>query len=284
MIKITSDSTCDLSQELIQSLDITLLPLHIVVENDDYRDGVNITPLDIVNFVEKEKKRCQTAAVNTFEYQEFFAPLAKEHEAVIHFNIGAHFSSCHQNAKLAAEEFDNVYVIDSQNLSTGQGSLVYEAALMAKEGRPAQEILEKIEAMVPCIDTSFVIDKLDYLHKGGRCSGLEAFGARLLQIKPCIEVLDGKMIVGKKYRGSIERSLEQYVHDRLAGRTDIDYSRLFITHCMCSDQVLQKVKEAITTYAQFEEVIVTTAGCTVTTHCGPNTLGIIYRRVGKKQL
>lgn len=284
MIKITSDSTCDLSPELLSRLDITLLPLHIVVDGNDYRDGVNITPLDIVNFVEHANKRCQTAAVNTFEYQEFFAPFAKECDAVIHFNIGAHFSSCCQNAKIAAEEFGNVYVVDSQNLSTGQGSLVYEAALMAKEGRSVQEILDRIAAMIPCVDTSFVIDKLDYLHKGGRCSGLEAFGARLLQIKPCIEVIDGKMIVGKKYRGSFERSLEQYVKDRLAGKEDIDYSRIFITHCMCSDQIIKKVKETVKAYADFQEVIVTTAGCTVTTHCGPNTLGIIYRRIDKKQL
>ena len=179
MIKITSDSTCDLSPELLSSLDITLLPLHIVVDNESYRDGVDITPLGVVNFVENEKKRCQTAAVNTFEYQEFFSQFAPHYEAVIHVNIGSQFSSCHQNAKLAAEEFDNVYVVDSQNLSTGQGHVVYEAALLAENGHSAPEIVEKLEDMIPRIDASFVIDKLDYLHKGGRCSGLEAFGARL---------------------------------------------------------------------------------------------------------
>ncbi|HKM18145.1 MAG: DegV family protein [Firmicutes bacterium] len=284
MIKITSDSTCDLSPELLSSLDITLLPLHIVVDGDDYRDSVDITPEDIVNFVEKEKKRCQTTAVNTFEYQEFFSQFAPNYEAVIHFNIGSQFSSCHQNAKLAAADFDNVYVVNSQNLSTGQGHVVLEAAYMAKEGISAQEIVEKLDMLIPCVDASFVIDKLDYLHKGGRCSGLEAFGARLLQIKPCIEVIDGKMVVGKKYRGSLERSLEQYVKDRLVEKDNIDYSRIFITHCMCSEQMVEKVRDAVNAYANFEEILITTAGCTITTHCGPNTLGILCKRTEKKQL
>ena len=131
-------------------------------------------------------------------------------------------------------------MIDSQNLSTGHGHVVYEAALMASQGLSAAEICSRLEELIPKVDASFVISKLDYLYKGGRCSGLEAFGARLLQIKPCIEVVDGKMVVGKKYRGSFERSLELYVKDRLVGKDDIDYSRLFITHCMCSDQVIQK--------------------------------------------
>ena len=211
MIKITADSTCDLSGQILERMNIDLLPLHIVVGDEEYRDGVNITPLSIVNLVENENKTCKTAAVNAFEYQEFFAGLAPDYEAVIHINIGSQFSSCHQNAKIAAQNFDNVYVIDSQNLSTGHGHVVYEAALMASQGLSAAEICSRLEELIPKVDASFVISKLDYLYKGGRCSGLEAFGARLLQIKPCIEVVDGKMVVGKKYRGSFERSLELYV-------------------------------------------------------------------------
>lgn len=284
MIKITADSTCDLSGQILERMNIDLLPLHIVVGDEEYRDGVNITPLGIVNLVENENKTCKTAAVNAFEYQEFFAGLAPDYEAVIHINIGSQFSSCHQNAKIAAQNFDNVYVIDSQNLSTGHGHVVYEAALMASQGLSAAEICSRLEELIPKVDASFVISKLDYLYKGGRCSGLEAFGARLLQIKPCIEVVDGKMVVGKKYRGSFERSLELYVKDRLAGKDEIDYSRLFITHCMCSDQVIQKVKETVVKYANFDEIIVTEAGCTITSHCGPDTLGILYKRKSRKQL
>lgn len=284
MIKITADSTCDLSAEILERFGIEIVPLHVVVDTDDYRDGVDITPIGIVNRVENEGQICKTAAVNAFEYQEFFSKLASKYDAVIHINLGSQFSSCYQNANIAAQEFDNVYVIDSQNLSTGHGHVVYEAALMAEQGLSAPEICSKLEELIPRVDASFVISKLDYLYKGGRCSGLEAFGARLLKIKPCIEVVDGKMVVGKKYRGSFERSLELYVKDRLADKDEIDYSRVFITHCLCSEQIIQKVKDTVKTYADFEEIIVTEAGSTITCHCGPDTLGILYLRKGRKQL
>ncbi|HHT35843.1 MAG TPA: DegV family protein [Firmicutes bacterium] len=284
MIKITADSTCDLSAEILERFGIEIVPLHVVVDTEDYRDGVDITPIGIVNRVENEGQICKTAAVNAFEYQEFFSKLASKYDAVIHINLGSQFSSCYQNANIAAQEFDNVYVIDSQNLSTGHGHVVYEAALMAEQGLSAPEICSKLEELIPRVDASFVISKLDYLYKGGRCSGLEAFGARLLKIKPCIEVVDGEMVVGKKYRGSFERSLELYVKDRLADKDEIDYSRVFITHCLCSEQIIQKVKDTVKTYADFEEIIVTEAGSTITCHCGPDTLGILYLRKGRKQL
>ncbi|NLY10882.1 MAG: DegV family protein [Firmicutes bacterium] len=283
MIKITADSTCDLSQAILETFNIDLVPLHIAVNGNDYRDGVDISPSDIVNFVENENKICQTAAVNAFEYQRLFSKLASEFEAVIHINIGSQFSSCHQNAKIAAQSFNNVYVVDSQNLSTGHGHVVYEAALLTKQGLAAPEICQRLEELIPKVDASFVIDELEYLRKGGRCSGLEAFGAKLLRINPCIEVLEGRMVVGKKYRGSFERSLKLYIKDRLTDKDNIDYSRIFITHCMCSDEIIELVKNEIASYANFEEVIVTEAGCTITSHCGPNTLGILYKLKDKKQ-
>lgn len=279
MIKITADSTCDLSPELIEEMHITLVPIHIIVDDRTYNDGVDITPEDIFRFVEEEGRQCKTAAVNVYEYVSIFEELSPKHEAVIHISLGSGFSSTHQNARIAAQQFDNVYVIDSQNLSTGSGHLVYDAALMAKEGRSAEEICRKLEQMVPKIEASFVIDKLDYLHKGGRCSGLEALGAKLLQIKPCIEVIDGRMDVGKKYRGNLGRCLEHYVRDRLKGRTDIDYSRLFITYSSCPEDILNRVKSVVQELSQFEEIIVTKAGCTVTSHCGPNTLGILFKKI-----
>jgi len=287
MIKIMADSTCDLSPQMLEAYDITLVPLHIMVDGgEDYTDGVNITPLQVVNYVENENRLCKTAAVNVFEYQELFDQYASKYDAVIHISLGSQFSSCYQNAKLAATNFSNVYVIDSQNLSTGQGHIVYAAVKMAKQGLSAPEICAQLQELVPKVDASFVIDSLEYLHKGGRCSGLEAFGARLLSIKPCIEVVNGKMIVGKKYRGSFERCLEQYVKERLANNDDIDYSTIFITHSPLSDseRVVEKVREIIQTYANFEEIIVTNAGCTITCHCGPNTLGILYLRKSPKQL
>lgn len=278
MIKITADSTCDLSPALIDQLNISLMPLHVLIDDEDFRDGVDITPKEIFKYVGEQNKTCTTAAVNTFEYENFFAGLSPKYDAVIHICLGSDFSSSYQNAKLAAENFDNVYVVDSSNLSTGSGHIVYDAALLAEDGIEPEEICKQLENVIPKVDASFVIDKMDYLRKGGRCSSIEALGATLLKIKPSIEVVDGKMHVGKKYRGNFERCLENYVKDRLENNDNIDYSRLFITHSHCAPETVAKVKEAVARFANFEEIIETTAGCTVSSHCGPNTLGILYKR------
>jgi len=282
MIKITADSTCDLSPSFLESNNITLVPLYVLLGERSYRDGVDIMPDEIFTYVEKNKALAKTAAVNVHDYAKIFAELSPQYEAVIHISLGSAFSSSHQNAKLAAQEFPNVYVIDSGNLSSGSGHLVYEAAQMAAQKLEPQEICQKLEELVPKIDASFVIDRLDYLHKGGRCSGLEAFGANLLRIKPCIEVIDGKMTVGKKYRGSFENCLKKYVKDRLTSQIDIDYSRIFITHTVRSPEIVAMVRELIQEYADFAEIIETDAGCTISSHCGPNTLGILYKRKSKK--
>ena len=282
MVKVTADSTCDLSPQIINDLDITLMPLHILVDGEEFSDGVDITPEDIFKYVDEQGKTCKTAAVNVYEYKSLFEEMLSKYEAVIHVSLGSEFSSCYQNACLAAQDLKNVYVIDSRNLSTGSGHLVYEAAITARNGLDPEEICKNLEELVPRIDASFVIDRLDYLHKGGRCSGLEAIGAKFLKIKPCIEVVEGKMIVGKKYRGSFERCLQNYIKDKLLDKEDIDYSRIFITHPMCSKQTIEKVKETISQYAQFDEIIETKAGCTISTHCGPNTLGILFKRKNNK--
>ncbi|WP_342468488.1 DegV family protein [Ureibacillus sp. FSL K6-3587] len=282
MIKITADSTCDLSPQIIEQFDISLMPLHVLIDDEDFRDGIDIEPKDIFRYVGQEGKSCKTAAVNTFEYENFFKEFSQNYDAVIHISLGSGFSSCCQNAKMAAQQFDNVYVVDSQNLSTGSGHIVYEAALMAQEGVQPEVIVKHLEEVAPKVDASFVIDTMEYLRKGGRCSGIEAFGATLLRIKPSIEVVDGKMIVGKKYRGNFDRCIVNYVKDRLENNNDIDYSRVFITHSYCSPETVQKVREAVETYANFEQIIETTAGCTISSHCGPNTLGILYKRKSKK--
>ncbi|MCL2747921.1 MAG: DegV family protein [Oscillospiraceae bacterium] len=281
MIKITADSVCDLTPAILEELDITLVPLYIHAGDQVFRDGVDITPEEVFRFAETHGKLCRTGALNSEEYKDFFAPLASRYESVIHINIGQHFSICHQNACVAAREFTNVYVLDSQNLSSGSGHLVYDAALMARDGVGAQEICRRIQEEAPLVDASFVIDRLDYLYKGGRCSGLEAIGARLLSIKPCIEVADGKMRVGKKYRGSFELCLERYVEDRLRLREgdSIDKSRLFITHPACSPETVARVREVVAKLATFEEIIETRAGCTISSHCGPKTLGVLFKRL-----
>lgn len=278
MIKITADSTCDLSPQILSALDIEVFPLHVLVDEQDYLDGVDITPEDIFKYVSEQGKTCKTSAVNTFEYTNLFTKLAPKYEAIIHICLGSDFSSCYQNAQIASQDFDNVYVVNSANLSTGSGHIVYEAVLMAKEGVAPQEICERLEMLIPKIEASFVIDKMDYLRKGGRCSGIEALGATLLKIKPSIEVKDGQMKVGKKYRGSFERCLESYVKDRLENNSNIDTSRLFITHSYCSTETIALVKELVHRYAAFDEIIETNAGCTISSHCGPNTLGILYKR------
>lgn len=282
MIKITADRTCDLSPEILKDMDITTVPLYVLIGDEVYQDGEDITPAEIFQYV-SEGKTCQTTAVNIYEYESLFAKFSPKYEAVIHISLGSDFSSSCQNAVLAAQNFPNVYVVDSCNLSTGSGHLVYEAALMAREGLPAQEICRRLGELIPKVDASFVIDRVDYLHRGGRCSGIEALGAALLRIKPSIEVIDGKMKVGKKYRGSLERCLEHYVKDKLSNIQDLDESRVFITHSMCSEQTVAKVKEAVRRYANFEEIIETKAGCVISSHCGPNTLGILFKRKNKKK-
>ena len=277
MIKITADSTCDLSQQILDEFNISLVPLHVLVDEVDYLDGINIQPTDIFEYIGKQNKSCSTAAINVFEYEQFFKPLAEANDAVIHINLSQHLSSCYQNAKIAAQSFDNVYIIDSLNLSTGSGHVVYEAALLAQQGLTAEEIVARVEGNKTKVRASFVIDKMDYLKKGGRCTSLEAFGATLLKIKPSIDVTDGKMNVGKKYRGSFESALEKYVKDQLANIDQIDQSYIFLTHSHCSPETVAHVRGLLEQYGNFGKILETTAGCTISTHCGPNTLGILYK-------
>lgn len=277
-IKITADSTCDLSPELVEKYGIEILPLYIIKDGESYRDMKDIVPQDIFDHVNAGGTITTTAAINTEEYTEYFKPLSEQYDAVIHINISAGFSSCNQNANIAAEEFDNVYIVDSRNLSTGSGHVVIEAAIMAQNGASPEEIVEAMKTLVDRVEASFVVDKLDYLRKGGRCSALAALGANILSLRPCIEVKDGKMGVGKKYRGKFDACIEKYVNERLEGRTDIVTDRIFITHTPCDKKIVDMVRKTIKKHMQFTEIIETTAGCTVSSHCGPNTLGILFIR------
>jgi DegV family protein with EDD domain len=276
MIKITADSTCDLSQELIEKYNIAISPLHVLVDEEDYLDGVTITPKDLFQFVEQENKTCSTAAINTYEYEEFFKQFSDSHDAIIHINLGMGFSSCFQNANLAAQNFSNVFIVDSANLTTGSGLLVLKACELAADGLTAEEIVNELKALAPKVSGSFVIDKMDYLKRGGRCSSVEAFGATLLKIKPSIEVKNGKMEVGKKYRGSFKGALEKYTKDRFENIEKIDPKRIIITYPDVDLELVSHIKEVVASYNYFEEILVTTAGCTISSHCGPHTLGLLY--------
>ena len=275
-IKITSDSTCDLSAEQLQQHNIQLLPLCISMGDKLLRDGVEITPDDIYAHVDAGGDICTTSALNFTDYSDCFTPLSQEYDAVIHINISAEFSSCYQNAVLASQEFDNVYVVDSRNLSTGHGHVVLRAAELAESGMDVKDIVAELNNFTAKVDASFILSRLDYMKKGGRCSSVVALGANLLHLRPCIEVVNGKMQVGKKYRGSFEKCVDQYIRDQLAHPENLDLSRIFITHSCVADSALETARRAVEDCASFQEILVTRAGCTVSSHCGPGTLGILF--------
>ena len=278
MIKITTDSTCDLPVELLEQHHISVIPLGIVKGDRLFHDGVDIRTADIAAHVDAGGDITTTNAVNIADYEALFRREMKQHEAVIHINIGMGFSSCYQNAKLAAEEVPEVYVVDSANLTVGHGFLVLAAAQAAEEGRSVTEILGMLEEMTGRVETSFVLDRLDYMKKGGRCSAVTLLGANLLKLHPCVEVIDGKMSVTKKYRGSIEKVVGDYVRDRLEGRTDIDTSMVFLVDSCADDHLASIAREALQRDGRFGKIVEAKAGCTIFCHCGPGTLGIIFLR------
>ena len=277
-IKILSDSTCDLSPELVAANNIAIVPLTVVKGDEQFKDGISITASDVFAHVAAGGALCSTAANSIGEYEDVFAEYAPHYDGVIHINISSEFSSCYQNACLAAEDFPNVRVIDSRNLSTGQGLVVLKACELAKTATDLDALAEELRAFTTKVESSFLVDKLDYLVKGGRCSSAAALGANLLNLKPCIEVRDGKMSVVKKYRGKYDKCLATYIKERLADREDVDNGTLFITQTVVSDDCYAAVKAAVAEHGHFDNVYETFAGCTVSCHCGPGTLGILFVR------
>ena len=277
-IKIISDSTCDLSQELLTQHNITLMPLTIVKDGKEYKDNVTLTPAEIFAHVAAGGSLCTTAAINMTEYAELFGKYTKDYDGVLHINISSEFSSCYQNASLAADEFDNVRVVDSRNLSTGHGLVVLKAVELAKTCTNLDELKAQLDEFTSKVEASFLLSRLDYMVKGGRCSAVAALGANLLNLKPCIEVKNGKMSVVKKYRGNFDKCLASYVKDRLSNRDDLDKGTLFVTRTPVSDECLAAVKNAVAEYGDFENTYWTEAGCTVSCHCGPGCLGVLFVR------
>ena len=277
-IKITTDSTCDLPKALLDAHNITLTPLTVIKSDEAFKDGVTITPAEIFAHVAAGGALCSTSACSVGDYIDHFESFQGTCDGIVHISLGSGFSASYQNACLAAQEFDNVCVIDSMNLSTGQGHVVLKACELAKTAQSLDALKAELEAFVPKVEASFLVDKLDYLVKGGRCSSAAALGANLLNLKPCIEVREGKMSVVKKYRGNYAKCLATYVRERLSDRDDLDRTNLFLTYTEVSQECYTAVKDAVATYGNFENVYDSVAGCTISCHCGPGTLGILMVR------
>lgn len=275
-IRITSDSTCDLNH-LIKERDIGVMALQVNLGDNAYRDGVDITPEDIFKFVEETKVLPKTAAPSIGEYEEFFKKELEGYDGLVHFNISSKSSGSHNFAKQAAESFgDKVRVIDSKALSSGQGLLVLKGADLRDEGKSAEEIEKGILALRDRVNTSFVPDSLDYLHKGGRVSGMVKTVASMFKIHPLIYMEDGQLIPGKKYKGKMSFLIKQYVEDLKAQYPDYDKSRCFVTHSSADKELVDAAKEKVKELFEFEEIIETVAGSIITSHCGRGTLGVLF--------
>ena len=275
---IASDSTSDLSAELVSRYDVKILPLTVNLGGKLYADGLEIDPDTIYAHYEKTGELPKTSAINIADFEAFFGEQTKDGASIVFFTISSTMSATYNNARLAAEEFENVYVVDTKNLSTGGGLLVIAAAEMAQAGKDATEIAKACEDMTSRVDASFVIDNLEFLRKGGRCSALAAFGANLLNLKPCIVVKNGSMGAAKKYRGRFEMALKQYIADRIGDASDIETERIFVTHAGCDENIVNACVEQVKEMGVFGEVLITRAGCTVSSHCGRNTLGVLFVR------
>ncbi|WP_455492749.1 DegV family protein [Eubacterium sp.] len=278
-IAITTDSTCDLPQELIEENEITVIPLTILLGDSVYRDGVDIKPDDIYAYVDKTGVLPKTSAVTPAEYYEVFKKLVDEGKKVVHIGFSSGLSSSFQNAIVASSEFDDVYCVDSKTLCTAQGLLVLKACDFRAKGLDAKKIADKVTKLVPKVSATFVLDGLEYLHKGGRCSAVARFGANVLGIKPSIAVDNqtGKLEVAKKYRGKIDIVYKQYITDRMNEIKRIEPDRVVIAESGgVSPKVLAFAKGVIEGKDKFNQVIVADAGCTISSHCGPKTFAIFY--------
>ncbi|MBR2614603.1 MAG: DegV family protein [Clostridia bacterium] len=273
-IALSTETTADLTPELRKEFGVTILPFKVVLKDTTYNDG-DITTEEIFKFVDKTGILPKTTAINQFEYQEYFENLKKDYDAVIHIALSSGLSSSCQNAILASQEVENVFVVDSLALSTGIALQVIYARKLIDEGLDAKEIYEKLIARRENAQVSFVVERLDYLHKGGRCSSLALLGANILKIRPRIVMKDGKLSSDKKYRGKMEAVVEKYCTDTLAEFSNIDKTIAFITYTTATDEMVNAAVSALKN-AGFERVEIARAGCTIASHCGANTLGILY--------
>ncbi len=281
--QLSADSTCDLSPELIRAYGVIITPLYVNLGDKTYRDGVDISPEDIYAYVDKTGKLPTTAACTTEDYQKIFRQAREQGLEALHINISHHMSCSYQNAMIAREGFiaregiPGVEVVDSLNLSSATGHAVLEAAMLGEQGMGAKETAAYLNTLTPRVRASFIIERLDYLYKGGRCTSLQMLGANLLSLKPSILVKDGQMGVGEKFRGTLSKVLDKYVEQQLTGRNDLVLDRIFITHTGCTPETVQQVAEKIRSLQPFQHITETRAGSVITSHCGQNTLGILYK-------
>lgn len=285
MVIISSDSTCDLGV-LFKERNVPTLPLAVVLGNDSYEDGITVTPDKIYEFVAKNGILPKTAARGVEEHREFFAGLKKNaDDSIVHFCISGDISATYHNASEAAKDFENVYVVDGRSLSSGTGLLVLYACDLRDSGKyTAKEIFDKCVARVPFVQASFFVDTMEYLYKGGRCSGLASFFATALKLKPSLLLKDGKIVVGKKYRGSATAIVEKYVDNIFDMYTTPDTKRIFITHTSADPEVVELTRAAIAKHYKFDEIIETIASSTITSHCGKGTLGILFLNDGAHEI
>lgn len=279
MVKIISDSTCDLSKELIEKYDIEIVPLHILLGEEEYEDGKSITPDEIYKWSDEHKTTPKTSAAGITQVIDAYKPYLEEGRDIVSFSISSEMSTTNNVMRMAAQELDaeeRVYVIDSANLSTGIGLLVIEAAIMAQEGKNGAEIVARIEELKPLVRASFVVDTLTYLYRGGRCSGLAAMAGSMLKLHPKIVVENGKMKPEEKFRGKIAKVIMDYVKSMEPDLKTAKKDRVFITHSGCDEAVIDEVKSYLEGMNHFDEVLVTRAGCVISSHCGPGTLGVLF--------
>ena len=275
-VMITADSTCDLSPELLERFHIKTIPLTIQLGDESFLDGQDFSPDKMYKRYHQDGTLPKTAACSIQQFMDFFSQFTAAGYEVVHLDISSELSCSYANARLAAQELEGVYPVDSQMLSTGVGLLAIEAAECRDRGMSAEEIARHLDELKDKVDTSFVLDTLEFMWKGGRCSAVASLGANLLKLKPALEMKEGKLGVYKKYRGSITAVYQQYIRERLAGK-NVRPGHVFITESGEIDEATIAGLEALVReLIPVKEIHHTTAGCTVSSHCGPKTLGVLF--------
>lgn len=274
-VKITADSACDMPKYLVEKHNISIIPFSIIMGDEEYKDGVSVTPEQLIDYAKNNKELPKTSAINQMEYDEFFKQFLDGDTEIVHFSLSSGISVTCTNAQNAAKEVGNTYVVDGKSLSSGTALLILKACEMAEDGKSAKEIYDAMQALVEKVQASFVVEKVDFLRKGGRCSMLAALGANLLKIKPTLILKNGKIISDKKFIGKQEEVIKKYVAYILEKFPNPDLSRVFVTHSPCPNSYAEIAKEALKDVG-FKEVIEAEAGATICTHCGAGTLGILY--------
>lgn len=275
-IIITSDSTCDLPVDILREYDVRICPISILLGNEEKFDTVDVTSADVLDFIKKTCILPKTSAVSADRYAEFFKKYVDDGYKVIHFCISSKASSCYEHAEAASKNFEGVYVIDSYSLSSGQGLQILKTADMIKSGMPIEEIVAKAKRLNEKVQTSFVVDKLDFLHKGGRCSSVAVVASKIMKIHPSISIVDGTLQVKKKYVGALKRSIAQYIDDLAVEYKNYDDTRAVLIHSPSDAELVEYTRSLIESKFNFRTIIDSTAGSTVTSHCGYNTIGLMF--------